>query len=37
MRMHNALPANLIPAVRLTVLIVLSILVAACGKGTGGY
>ena len=37
MRTHNALPANLIPAVRLTVLIALSILVAACGKGTGGY
>ena len=37
MRTHNALPANLIQAVRLTVLIVLPILVAACGKGTGGY
>jgi hypothetical protein len=37
MRAHIALPADLIPAVRLTLLIVLPILVAACGKGTGGY
>ena len=37
MRTHNAVPANLIQAVRLTVLTVLPVLAAACGKGTGGY
>jgi len=36
MRTRTALP-SLIPAVRLAVLFVLPVLVAACGKGTGGY
>jgi hypothetical protein len=33
----RTLPASLIPAMRLAALIVLPVLVAACGKGTGGY
>ena len=33
----RTLPASLIPAMRLAALIVLAVLAAACGKGTGGY